>query len=99
VKGTIEEGELPRDAARLNFLKRAVIDVRARWRTWERWITWHFFTWRSTGLPDHWEHATADDSGHTFAFFWHPVGVTLDDEWHPIFKEAFQFVCSHLVAR
>lgn len=102
VKGTIEEGELPQDAARRELLEESglrcpvemaalgTIDVER-----DR-ITWHFFTWDTTGLPDHWEHATADDGGNTFVFFWHPVSSPLNDDFHPIFKEAFQFVCDHL---
>lgn len=105
VKGTIEEGELPRDAASRELLEESGLICPVEMAALgtmdigpER-ITWHFFNWRSTGLPDRWEHTTDDDGGHTFAFFWHPISVPLDEEWHPIFKEAFQFVCGHLAAR
>ncbi|UXT93285.1 NUDIX domain-containing protein [Agrobacterium pusense] len=105
VKGTIEEGELPRDAASRELFEESglisPVDLVALGTVEigrER-ITWHFFTWASTGLPDCWEHATDDDGGHTFAFFWHPISVPLDEDWHPIFREAFKFVCSHLPTR
>lgn len=105
VKGTIEEGELPQDAAKRELLEESglscptemaalgTLDVGS-----ER-ITWHFFTWASTGLPDHWECTTEDDGGHAFSFFWHPIRLPLDEEWHPIFHEAFQFFASRLAAR
>ncbi|NTF06955.1 NUDIX domain-containing protein [Agrobacterium rubi] len=101
VKGTIKEGELPRDAASRELFEESGLICSVEMAALgtmdigpER-TTWHFFIWGSTGLPERWEHSTEDDCRHTFAFFWHPIGVPLDEDWHPIFREAFQFVCSH----
>lgn len=52
---------------------------------------WAFFAWISSGLPDAWSHQTEDDQAHTFTFFWHPLDLPLNDEWHSIFHEAFAF--------
>lgn len=52
---------------------------------------WHFFQHVSSGLPETWYHHTANDFGHTFAFFWHPLREPLDQSWHSIFHEAFAF--------
>ncbi|MCF1433403.1 NUDIX domain-containing protein [Agrobacterium vitis] len=105
VKGTIETAEQPQDAAKRELFEESglicptemtslgTLDVGP-----ER-MTWHFFAWHSTGLPDQWEHATTDDGGHTFAFFWHPIEISLDEEWHPIFREVFPSVVSRLTAR
>jgi hypothetical protein len=57
---------------------------------------WHFFAYPTAHLPDAWQHTTEDDYGHTFAFFWRPVGLPLDRDWHPIFREAFAFFAPRL---
>ncbi len=97
VKGTIEAGESPLDAAKrelreesglstdvsLFFLGIHAIGLSRQ--------PWHFFKYSSSGLPDAWSHRTDDDLGHTFMFFWHPLTEPLDLDWHPIFHEAFAF--------
>jgi 8-oxo-dGTP pyrophosphatase MutT (NUDIX family) len=104
VKGTIQQGEHPRDAAKRELLEESGLDCPIEMsflgalHVGPEQILWHFFTWGSTGLPDQWKHAAEDDGGHTFAFFWHPIRVPLDEEWHPVFHEAFQFFASRLAA-
>ena len=51
-------------------------------------MPWHFYAVRIEGLPRTWDHRTADDGGHVFSFFWHPLAVDLDAQWHPMFHEA-----------
>jgi len=102
VKGTIEKGEQPRNAAKRELLEESGLVCPYAMEPLgilpiglDRTL-WHFFAWRSTGLPDRWRHATEDDFGHTFAFFWHPIKSPLNGNWHPIFHEAFQFFAGRL---
>jgi len=59
---------------------------------------WHFFKLSSSGLPETWSHQTEDDFGHTFEFFWHPLNQSLDQNWHPVFHEAFAFFAPRCMA-
>ncbi|QCI97873.1 NUDIX hydrolase [Agrobacterium larrymoorei] len=97
VKGTVEDDEKLQDAAKrelfeesgvvadssLVFMGTCPIGV-------ER-VAWHFFACSKTSLPNSWDHATTDDYGHTFSFFWHPIERPLNSDWHSIFHEAFNF--------
>ncbi|KQV72609.1 hypothetical protein ASC90_27505 [Rhizobium sp. Root1220] len=105
VKGTIENGEQPRHAAERELREEsgllAPIAMKALGITEvgpERTV-WHFFAWHSSGLPDRWRHATEDDHGHTFSFFWHPLRSSLDENWHPIFHEVFEFIAPRLISK
>jgi 8-oxo-dGTP pyrophosphatase MutT (NUDIX family) len=105
VKGTIEPGETAACAAvreleeesglvptkQMDFLGVCQIGKPQR--------GWHFFQYLSSGLPDTWTHKTADDGGHTFAFFWQPLGAPLDKTWHPIFHQAFAFFAPRVTWR
>lgn len=97
IKGTIEDGEEPQQAAirelreesglipqsPLTFLGSSPIGPRRQ--------SWYFFGYVSSGLPDHWQHMTENDHGHIFDFFWHPLGQALDENWDLIFHEAHAF--------
>ena len=78
VKGTVESDEQPLDAARRELREESglnspetLIFLGIR-NIGEKLQPWHFFEWRSTGLPNAWAHQTEDDHGHVFSFFWHP---------------------------
>lgn len=43
-------------------------------------------------LPDHWEHYCEDDGGHVFQYFWHPLSLPPNSEWHPIFTDALTVI-------
>lgn len=104
VKGTIDQDEAPHDAAvrelreesgltlplPMVFLGMREIGADA--------VPWHFFAGHGPDLPDAWNHATEDDHGHNYAFFWHPIRRKLDDDWHPIFHQAFAFFVPRLPA-
>ena len=100
VKGTIEKGETPSDAAKRELFEESGLVCPEPMEPLDRapigpdQTTWHFYRWHSTGLFDTWSHATKDDHGHTFTFFWHPIDLTLDESWHPTFHEAFSFFAS-----
>ena len=98
VKGTIEKGETPSVAAKRELLKESglvclePLELLGSAPIGPDQTTWHFYVWHSTGLLDTWSHATKDDHGHTFEFFWLPIDLPLDDSWHPIFHDAFYFL-------
>lgn len=102
VKGTIEKGEYPQNAAERELREESGLVSRSAMKPLGKQeigpdrTLWHFFVWHSSGLPDRWHHMAEDDYGHTFAFFWHPIDLPLDQDWHPIFHEAFEFVASRL---
>ena len=97
MKGTIEKGETPSDAAKRELFEESglvclePLELLGSVPIGLDRATWHFYVWHSTGLLDTWPHATTDDQGHNFVFFWHPIGLKLDESWHPIFHEAFDF--------
>ncbi|MBY5351331.1 NUDIX hydrolase [Rhizobium leguminosarum] len=102
VKGTVEEGERPQDAAarelreESGLLTPSVMTALGSREIGPDHVVWHFFVWHSSGLPDRWHHRAEDDHGHTFSFFWHPLRLPLDDDWHPIFHQAFEFIALRL---
>jgi 8-oxo-dGTP pyrophosphatase MutT (NUDIX family) len=97
VKGTIKSGENPLDAARRELREESGLNAPSALISLGIQVIggnrqrWYFFEWISTGIPDAWSHQTEDNHGHTFLFFWHPLDLQLDNEWHPIFHEAFAF--------
>ncbi|WEX74793.1 NUDIX domain-containing protein [Sinorhizobium numidicum] len=104
VKGTIEKGEQPRIAAERELLEesglvcRSAMEPLGSFPIGRERTLWHFFAWHSSGLPDRWRHTAEDDFGHTFAFFWHPMKLPLDEDWYPIFHEAYHFFAARLPA-
>jgi 8-oxo-dGTP pyrophosphatase MutT (NUDIX family) len=85
VKGTIEKGEQPRDAAARELFEESglvcpvIMQPLGILPVGKDCVPWHFFLWHSVGLPDAWSHAAEDDFSHTFEFFWHPVKMALDE--------------------
>ncbi len=100
VKGTVDRGETPAQAAVRELREESGLIVRSPMVFLGTGpigaVPWHFFAHQAEGLPESWVHATEDDHGHSFAFFWHPIGVPLDRGWHPIFHEAFAFFAPRL---
>ena len=104
VKGTIENGEMPQDAATREIWEESGLTIQRPMKFLGKHeigadnTLWHFFVYRSSNLPDAWLHTTEDDHGHTFAFFWHAIDLPLDHDWHPIFREAFEFFAPRLAS-
>ncbi|MGM4986502.1 NUDIX domain-containing protein [Rhizobium sp. 11_C7_N12_5] len=102
VKGTIEPSETPLAAAERELWEESGLTALSpmallgQCQIGPSRQLWHFFGCQAVGLPDTWQHLTADDHGHTFAFFWHPIDLPLDQDWHPIFHEAFNFFAPRL---
>ena len=96
VKGTIEEGESPAQAAIRELAEESgIATVTGMVGLGEALIgstLWHFFSVTTECLPDRWEHRTQDDFGHVFSFFWHPLAEDLNEEWHPQFRDALEVI-------
>lgn len=110
VKGTIETGESPSKAALRELEEESgitkvdemvdlgihLIHSSASGGS----IPWQLYLSQSAGeLPDFWDHATEDDHGHIFSFFWHPAEEALTTEWHPMFHEVYTHVQAWLAQR
>lgn len=104
VKGTIEAGENPLDAAIRELREESGVHADGplislgTHSIGESLQRWHFFEYVSSELPDTWSHQTEDDFGHTFVFFWHPLSKPLDRDWHSIFHEAFAFFAPRCIS-
>lgn len=98
VKGTIEPGELPSQAALRELEEESGIEATRLTRELGVWPSpkghpWHFYE-VSVGdpLPERWEHFTKDGGGKIFRFRWHRLADEPRESWHPIHREALEFV-------
>ena len=101
VKGTIEPGETPEEAAcrELREESGCVLDTMEPLGTVRiDGGLWHVFATLSNDLPDTWTHQTEYDLGHAFAFFWYPLEAPLDDRWDALFHALFAQVHAPLSA-
>ncbi|EQM68517.1 hypothetical protein L682_16675 [Aquipseudomonas alcaligenes OT 69] len=102
VKGSVEPGESSAAAAVRELAEEAGIQGEAildlgTWQATPTGHTWAFHLCRAAAdLADAWSHHTADDGGHVFRFFWHPLDVEPTEEWHPIFRDALAVIRQRL---
>lgn len=97
VKGSIEPNESIISAAARELLEEGGVNLETLTcigsaRIGSPTVQWHFCIFDGNGLPDAWDYKTRDDGGRVFSFFWHPLSQDLDEGWHPIFHQAFQFI-------
>lgn len=105
VKGTIEQGELPAQAAVRELFEEAGIKACVNGHLGNQEIEatgqiWHFYQCVvSNELPDQWQFYTQDDNGHLFEFFWYPLVMNshpANHDWHPMFQQALLFLQQRL---
>lgn len=105
VKGTVEPGESSRSASERELEEEAGIKLKAEhllleWRrnpgdsTWAIWLME-----QGDHLPNCWDHYCEDDGGRLFHYFWHPLSLSTDSEWHPVFVDALTAIRETLVIR
>jgi 8-oxo-dGTP pyrophosphatase MutT (NUDIX family) len=99
VKGTIESGELPADAALRELREESGISNAKVDRDLGLWVSgfedqiWSLQLCSTrSALPDAWVHRTEDDGGLNLKFYWHPVDRRPDHNWHPLFQGVLQHV-------
>lgn len=98
VKGGLRSGESPAQGALRELQEESgLIATRALAMGTRRIgalpLLWHFYqAILPHPPPEHWTHAAADDHGHSFAFFWHPLRDVPDAGWAAEFHDALDFV-------
>jgi hypothetical protein len=43
-------------------------------------------------FADQWDFYTLDDGGHVYHFFWFDLDEMPDDNWQPIYQQAFEHI-------
>jgi 8-oxo-dGTP pyrophosphatase MutT (NUDIX family) len=92
VKGTIEPGENPREAAIRELAEESgiseaeIVSDPGLWKSgYQNQIRSFHLCKVNQETPDEWVYHTTDDSGHDFKFFWHPLTKPADSQWHAVF--------------
>lgn len=105
VKGTIEDGESPSDAALRELAEESGIGdavIEADLGLWDAEHLGQVWSFHLCGvahvLPEHWSQQTVDDHGHRFEFFWAPLDALPLDDCHPLFQRALAFLRAKLAA-
>lgn len=99
VKGTIEQGEKPAEAAVRELTEESGIlgaEVTFNLGIWQSGYQGQVWSFHLCGvnqrIPNEWVHHTTDGGGHDFRFFWHPIAKPTNSEWHEVFKGALSFI-------
>ncbi|WP_337171385.1 NUDIX domain-containing protein [Gemmatimonas aurantiaca] len=104
VKGNVEAGEAIAAAAARELLEESgvigAVSVRelGAWHQGPPGQVWHFCEMATSSLPNTWDHDTADDGGHRFTFWWHPIAERAPPSCSRIFVDALAFVQQHVAA-
>lgn len=99
VKGSIEKGETPSEAALRELAEESGIsDAVIRndlgvWNADHLGQVWSFQLCHvERALPERWSYPTCDDHGHLFEFFWASLDHLPYDDCHPVFQRALAFL-------
>jgi 8-oxo-dGTP pyrophosphatase MutT (NUDIX family) len=96
VKGTIEGGETPQQAAVRELREEAGFEARAvedlgEWDSGYMGQIWSLQLCAPlAALPEHWIHHALDDGGHDFRFFWHPLSREPAAGWHEVYVRVLE---------
>ena len=103
VKGTIERGETPAEAALRELAEEAgihnatIIEDLGCWESCHHGQVWSFQLCEvREPQPERWSHQTLDDHGHVFEFFWASLDHLPYDDCHPVFRRALGFLIEAL---
>lgn len=106
VKGTIETGETPAQAALRELSEESGIDAASVVSDLGCWDAehlnqiWSFQLCDTQALlPEQWTHQTQDDHGHAFSFFWAPLDDLPYADCHPVFRRALRYLTTLLAAQ
>lgn len=106
VKGSIEPDESPAAAAARELLEESGVKASSVSPDLGIWVpgnqdqVWSFHVCHvSDKLPERWVHRAADDGGHDFRFFWHPLGEPVRDGWHWVVRGALAFIAERVLTR
>ncbi|WP_286786987.1 MULTISPECIES: NUDIX domain-containing protein [unclassified Pseudomonas] len=99
IKGSIEPGELPAEAALRELWEESGIQVPEWPVDLGTWISgyqeqvWSMHLCESAyELPEGWAHRTTDGGGLEFRFFWYPLGRAASSQWHWVFREVLKVI-------
>lgn len=99
VKGTIESGERPADAALRELREESGIADAALCQDLGLWDAGHegqiwslHLCTVSRMLPETWHYRCGDDGGIDLHFFWHDLDAEPSENWHPVFQRALEFI-------
>lgn len=102
VKGTIEPGETLKKACERELFEESGIRATSdtylgSWHSNFKNQIWGFYTMiNEEPLPERWTHFTNDGGGLEFSFFWHRLGFSPDENFHPLFQRAIIYITSRL---
>jgi 8-oxo-dGTP pyrophosphatase MutT (NUDIX family) len=104
VKGTVEPGEGPIDAARRELAEESgitslsSIEPKGIWESGHKEQFWHFYLCAvEQDLPESWSFFTSDGGGLNFDFFWFRIGDIPGEEWDPVFVRALSYIESSII--
>jgi len=99
VKGTIEIGELPGDAAIRELAEESGLAASTaplylgQSENFADGNHWYFYICDvGAPMPDNWAFYTEDEGGLLFRFFWHKLASEVDESWHPLYHEVLSFI-------
>lgn len=104
VKGSIESNESARQAALRELWEESGLQVSrvvADLGVWEPGYLGQIWSFHLCEIPsqtpDTWTHRTADDGGHDFKYFWHPLATEASSQWHWVFRKALAYIRSNVL--
>ncbi|MEJ2020489.1 MAG: NUDIX domain-containing protein [Maritimibacter sp.] len=103
VKGTVEQGEAPSDAAIRELKEEAgvtgqIIGLLGESDGIVPGQCWHFFLCTAHDLAENWRHFCHDDGGHWFVFYWHPLSGPPEEDFQPPFRHALDHIRARIGA-